>query len=100
MPEETANRSQPIYSPEPTQATQQQQKQEKKEQQTEFVNASEKTDTICPRNCMKPRVLNEYCEKDIIRMVVGGEDKFYRKCDYTCKKRSDKDYINYDMSGP
>ena len=39
----------------------------------------------------------EYCEKDIIRMVVGGEDKFYRKCDYTCKKRSDKDYINYDM---
>ena len=100
MPEETANRSQPIYSPEPTQATQQQQKQEKKEQQTEFVNASEKTDTICPRNCMKPRVLNEYCEKDIIRMVVGGEDKFYRKCDYTCKKRTDKDYINYDMSGP
>ena len=38
----------------------------------------------------------EYCEKDIIRMVVGGEDKFYRKCDYTCKKRSDKDYLNYD----
>ena len=59
MPEETANRSQPIYSPEPTQATQQQQKQEKKEQQTEFVNASEKTDTICPRYCLKPRVFNE-----------------------------------------
>ena len=47
---------------------------------------------------MKPRTLNEYCEKDIIRMVVGGEDKFYRKCGYTCKDRSDKDYVNYDQS--
>ena len=63
-----------------------------------MVSASDTTDNLCPRNCIKPRVLNEYCEKDIIRMVVGGEDKFYRKCGYTCKDRSDKDYVNYDQS--
>ena len=100
-PTEEAKRSEPIYAPEPQQ--QQQQKainKEAKKQETEMVSASETTDNLCPRNCIKPRVLNEYCEKDIIRMVVGGEDKFYRKCDYTCKKRGDKDYINYDQSGP
>ena len=99
-PEESVKRSQPLYDPEPEQQEQQQQQRQQQQKQNEFVNASDKTDTICPRNCMKPRILNEYCEKDIIRMVVGGEDKFYRKCDYTCKKRSDKDYLNYDQSGP
>ena len=99
-PEESVKRSQPLYAPEPEQQEQQQQQRQQQQKQNEFVNASDKTDTICPRNCMKPRTLNEYCEKDIIRMVVGGEDKFYRKCDYTCKKRSDKDYLNYDQSGP
>ena len=98
-PEESVKRSQPLYDPEPEQQEQQQQQRQQQQKQNEFVNASDKTDTICPRNCMKPRILNEYCEKDIIRMVVGGEDKFYRKCDYTCKKRSDKDYLNYDQSG-
>lgn len=100
-PTEEAKRSEPIYAPEPQ--PQQQQKalnKEAKRQETEMVSASDTTDNLCPRNCIKPRVLNEYCEKDIIRMVVGGEDKFYRKCDYTCKKRGDKDYINYDQSGP
>ena len=100
-PTEQAKRSEPIYAPEPGQLENNQQKQKQKQkQETEFVNASNTTDNLCPRNCIKPRVLNEYCEKDIIRMVVGGEDKFYRKCDYTCKKRGDKDYINYDQSGP
>ena len=99
-PEESVKRSQPLYTPDPVEQQQQQVQKQIQKQQNEFVNASEKTDSVCPRNCMKPRVLNEYCEKDIIRMVVGGEDKFYRKCDYTCKKRSDKDYMNYDQSGP
>jgi len=100
MPEESVKRSQPIYAPDPVHTKQTQKQSQQQTQQNEFINASDKMDTICPRNCMKPRVLNEYCEKDIIRMAVGGEDKFYRKCDYTCKKRSDKDYINYDQSGP
>ena len=52
----------------------------------------------CPLNCIQPRHLNEYCEKDIIRMVIGGEDKFFRKCGYSCKDRDDPDYINYDKS--
>tara|TARA_B100001142_G_scaffold255616_1_gene256850 strand:- start:3424 stop:5259 length:1836 start_codon:yes stop_codon:yes gene_type:complete len=63
------------------------------------IETAEIPDNItCPKNCMKPRTLNEFCEKDIIRMVVGGEDKFYRKCAHTCKDRSDKDYVNYDQS--
>ncbi len=52
----------------------------------------------CPLNCIQPRNLNEFCEKDIIRMVIGGEDKFFRKCGYTCKDRDAPDYVNYDKS--
>ncbi len=55
-------------------------------------------DMKCPLNCIQPRRLNEYCEKDIIRMVIGGEDKFFRKCPYTCKDRNSPDYVNYDKS--
>lgn len=99
-PEEAAQRAEPIYAPDPVQKQEQKQVEQDRQQQNEVVSASNSTDNLCPRNCIKPRVLNEYCEKDIIRMVVGGEDKFYRKCDYTCKKRSDKDYLNYDQSGP
>jgi len=99
-PEESVKRSQPLYGPDTVNQDKQQEQKQQQQGQNEIVNASDKIDTICPRNCMKPRVLNEYCEKDIIRMAVGGQDKFYRKCDYTCKKRRDKDYINYDQSGP
>ena len=52
----------------------------------------------CPKNCIEPRHLSEYCEKDIIRMVLGGEDKYYRKCPRVCKDRNSPDYINYDQS--
>jgi hypothetical protein len=52
----------------------------------------------CPLNCIQPRRLNEFCEKDIIRMAIGGEDKFFRKCPYTCKNRNAPDYVNYDKS--
>ena len=31
-------------------------------------------------------------------MVIGGEDKFFRKCPYTCKDRNSPDYVNYDKS--
>jgi hypothetical protein len=85
--------------PPPTETTKEKPKETDVNIQNNTVETQEIPDNItCPRNCMKPRVLNNYCEKDIIRMVVGGEDKFYRKCGYTCKDRSDKDYVNYDKS--
>ena len=39
----------------------------------------------CPLNCIQPRNLNEFCEKDIIRMVIGGEDKFSENVDILAK---------------
>lgn len=68
--------------------------------QTEIVNANTQKDLFCPKNCVKPSMIDGNCEKDIIRMVVDGQDKFYRKCGYRCKGRFEKDYINYDQSGP
>ena len=44
---------------------------------------------------MKPRTLNEYCEKDIIRMVVGGEDKFYKNVGILVD--SQIKIVNYDQ---
>tara|TARA_B100000424_G_scaffold135455_1_gene102782 strand:+ start:511 stop:2352 length:1842 start_codon:yes stop_codon:yes gene_type:complete len=55
---------------------------------------------FCPKNCVKTTMIDGNCDKDIIRMVVDGEDKFYRKCPYRCKNRFEKDYVNYDQSGP
>ena len=55
---------------------------------------------FCPKNCVKTTMIDGNCDKDIIRMVVDGEDKFYRKCPYRCKNRSEKDYVNHDKSGP
>ena len=54
----------------------------------------------CPKNCVKTNLIDGNCEKDIIRMVVDGKDKFYRKCPYRCKNRFEEDYINHDRSGP
>ena len=68
--------------------------------QAEIVNANTQKDLFCPKNCVKPSMIDGNCDKDIIRMVVDGEDKFYRKCGYRCKGRYEKDYINYDQSGP
>jgi hypothetical protein len=68
--------------------------------QTEVINASQGKDLFCPKNCVKPSFIDGNCDKDIIRMVVGGEDKFYRKCNYRCKNRFEKDFVNYDKSGP
>jgi hypothetical protein len=55
---------------------------------------------FCPKNCVQTAKIDSNCEKDIIRMVVDGQDKFYRKCPYRCKNRNEKDYVNYDQSGP
>lgn len=54
----------------------------------------------CPKNCVKSNRIDGNCEKDIIRMVVDGVDKFYRKCPHRCKNRFEKHYVNYDRSGP
>ena len=75
-------------------------KPNKRVPQAEIVNANTQKDLFCPKNCVKPSMIDGNCEKDIIRMVVNGEDKFYRKCGYRCKDRFEKDYVNYDKSGP
>ena len=75
-------------------------KANKRVPQAEMVNANTQKDLFCPKNCVKPSMIDGNCEKDIIRMVVNGEDKFYRKCGYRCKDRFEKDYVNYDKSGP
>ena len=75
-------------------------KANKRVPQAEIVNANTQKDLFCPKNCVKPSMIDGNCEKDIIRMVVNGEDKFYRKCGYRCKDRFEKDYVNYDKSGP
>jgi len=75
-------------------------KANKRVPQAEVVNANTQKDLFCPKNCVKPSMIDGNCEKDIIRMVVNGEDKFYRKCGYRCKDRFEKDYVNYDKSGP
>ena len=53
---------------------------------------------FCPKGCVKPTSINGDCDKDIIRMVVDGQDKFYRQCSYRCKDRDERDYVNYDQS--
>lgn len=53
---------------------------------------------LCPKGCVKPTSINGDCDKDIIRMAVDGQDKFYRQCSYRCKNRDEKDYVNYDRS--
>jgi len=68
--------------------------------QAEVISATSQKDLFCPKNCVKPSLIDGNCGKDIIRMVVEGQDKFYRKCSYRCKDRFEKDYENYDKSGP
>ena len=75
-------------------------KANKRVPQAEVVNANTQKDLFCPKNCVKPSMIDGNCDKDIIRMVVDGQDKFYRKCSYRCKDRFEKDYVNYDQSGP
>lgn len=53
---------------------------------------------FCPKGCVKPTEINGDCDKDIIRMVVDGQDKYFRQCSYRCKNRDEKDFINYDRS--
>ena len=52
----------------------------------------------CPKGCIGPSSVDNNCSKEIIKQVIDGQDKYFRKCSKVCRDRNDAKYVNYDTS--
>jgi len=53
----------------------------------------------CPKNCSAPTSINNSCDTNIFTNVIDGKSSYYRKCNWSCLREGDDDYVDYDKSG-
>lgn len=73
---------------------------EPKKEETTQPDSADSEIQECAKNCLKPVFITGNCDSKIITKETADGKKYYRHCPYRCMNKYDKDYVNYDQSGP